>query len=413
MPCVQHDEGASAGVWSRPVWAEIDVAAYLHNLRALRRLCGVPLLCVLKADGYGHGALRLARAIESLPPQDVPLLGVASVDEGAALRAAGVARPILLLSAILPEEAAAVVDFRLAPTVFTLDVARALHEAAARRGLELPVHVKIDTGMHRLGVPWQQARALFEQLSRLHRLRVAGIYTHFASAAAAAASTQRQRRRFLRALEACVLDWNAGSRPLLHAANSAAAIRFGHARFDLIRPGIATYGLSCGLSQNELSELNELNELNLRPVMSLRARITHQQSIPRGAGVSYGSTWRAPRPSRIATVAAGYADGYPRLASGRAQVLVAGRRAPVVGRVTMDQILVDVTGTGAAVGDTVTLWGRDGSQSISADEVAAWAQTIGYEIVCGVAARVRRVPVNQGSEASDEPRPLEAAEPSR
>ncbi len=389
MPWVQHDAPASTCLRSRPIWAEIDLEAYLQNLRALKLWCGVPLLCVLKADGYGHGAATLAQAIELLPPQDVLMLGVASVDEGAALRSAGVRRPILLLSAILPSEAPGVLDFGLTPTVFTLDVTRALHLEAERRGLELSVHVKIDTGMHRLGVPWKQAPAFFDKLRRFDFLRVAGIYTHFASADCDTVFTQRQRRRFLRTVELSPLNWNQDSRPLLHAANSAAAIAFSHARFDMVRVGIASYGLSCGLSPEQLAPLH------LRPVMSLRARITHEQSIPRGEGVSYGQAWRAPRPSRIATVAVGYADGYPRLASGRAQVLVNGRRARVVGRVTMDQILIDVTDVAASVGDPVTLWGRDKNETISADEVAGWAQTIGYEIVCGVASRVRRVVVNQ------------------
>lgn len=389
---MQHDappnapRDAPASTWSRPIWAEIDLAAYAHNLRELRRFCGVPLLCVLKADGYGHGAALLSRVAESLPREDVLMLGVASVDEGAALRASGVQLPILLLSAILPEEAAATLAFDLTPTVFTFDLARALHIESFNRGRLVSVHVKIDTGMRRLGVPWKRAVHFFEQMRRFDSLRVAGIYTHFACADSDPLFTERQRRHFLDAIDNPHIDWS--DRPALHAANSAAAIGFPNTRFDMVRIGIASFGLNCGRE----------HDLDLRPVMSLRARITHLQSIARGASVSYGATWRAPRPSRIATVAAGYADGYPRLVSGRAQVLVRGRRANVVGRVTMDQILVDVTDVGAQIGDTVTLWGRDGKEEVSADDVAAWAQTIGYEITCGVAARVRRVAVNEENE---------------
>ena len=376
---------------SRPIWAEIDLAAYAHNLRVLRQLCGVPLLCVLKADAYGHGADLLSRVVER-PGRGATMIGVASVDEGAALRTLGVHRPILLLSAILAEEAGAAVDFGLTPTVFSPDVAIALHNEGAWRGRDVPIHVKIDTGMHRLGVPWQEAPEFFRRLRVLDRLRVAGIYTHFACADSDPRFTERQRRRFLCALNDSPISWDEDDRPILHAANSAGAIGFPHARFDMVRPGIASFGLSCGLR----------HDLYLRPVMSLRARITHEQSIARGASVSYGAAWRASRASRIATVSAGYADGYPRLVSGRAQVLVRGRRVPVVGRVTMDQILVDVSGVPARVGEVVTLWGRDGEEEISADEVAGWAQTIGYEITCGVAARVRRVAVNEERIAVEE-----------
>ena len=372
-----------ASLHSRPIWAEINLAAYSDNLRELRRLCRVPLLCVLKANAYGHGAELLVPIAERL--DGVAMIGVASVDEGAALRSLGVQRPILILSAILPSEAGAALDFDLTPTVFSPEVARALQNEGTRRARDIPIHVKIDTGMHRLGVPWREAPDFLRDLPSLDRLRVAGIYTHFAGADCDPIFTERQRRRFLCALNESSIDWDESKRPILHAANSAGAIGFPHARFDMVRPGIASFGLSCGLA----------HDLNLRPVMSLRARITHEQSIARGASVSYGATWRAARPSRIATVSAGYADGYPRLASGQAQVLVRGQRVPVVGRVTMDQILVDVTDVPARVGDVVTLWGRDGEQEISADEVARWAQTIGYEITCGVAARVRRVAVNE------------------
>jgi alanine racemase len=165
---------------------------------------------------------------------------------------------------------------------------------------------------------------------------------------------------------------------------------FPHAAFDMVRPGIASYGLWPG------DELRRSRPLDLRPVMSLRARVTHLKTVPRGASVSYGALWRAPRPSRIATVAAGYADGVPRLVTGQAQVLVCGVPAPIVGRVTMDQVLVDVTGVaGVELGAVVTLWGRDGSEEITVDDVAGWAQTIGYEVVCGVAPRVRRVTVSE------------------
>ncbi len=369
---------------SRPIWAEIDRAAWLHNLRALHQHTRTPLLCVIKADGYGHGALGLAQTLAASTcgtAKIVKMLGVASVDEGITLRNAGIKFPILLLSAILPQEAAAVVEHDLTPTVFTPELAQALENAAARQQKTLPIHVKIDTGMHRLGVPHQNARDFLNAMHQYRHLQLAGIYTHFASADEEAAFTQCQRQRFVAALPE-IEDQSV----ILHAANSAAALQFPDTRFAMIRTGIATYGLWPG------DGLRAQRPLDLQPVMNLRARITHLETVPRGEGVSYGMAWRAPRESKIAIVPAGYADGYPRRASGHAQVLINGRRCAVVGRVTMDQILVDVTKIATAqMGDLVTLWGRDGESELSADEVASWAQTIGYEIVCGVAPRVPRV----------------------
>ena len=369
---------------SRPIWAEIDRAAWLHNLRALHQHTNTPLLCVLKADGYGHGAIELAQTLAASTCSEsaiVKMLGVASVDEGIALRDAGITRPILLLSAILPAEAAAAAEHNLTPTVFTRELAQALDNSAARLQKALPIHVKIDTGMHRLGVPHQKARAFLDALRAYPNLQIEGIYTHFASADEDAAFTRCQLQRFVDALP----DFG-NERPILHAANSAASLQFRETHLDMIRPGIATYGLWPG------DDLRARRPLDLRPVMNLRARITHLETVPRGEGVSYGAIWRAPRDVKIAVVPAGYADGYPRRASGHAQVLIGGRRCDVVGRITMDQIMVDVTEIeNVQLGDIVTLWGRDGESELSADEVAAWAQTIGYEIVCGVAPRVGRI----------------------
>ena len=369
---------------SRPIWAEIDRAAWLHNLRALHQHTNTPLLCVLKADGYGHGAVALAQTLDASTcgiSHAVKMLGVASVDEGIALRQADIARPILLLSAILPDEAPAVVEHDLTPTVFTRELAQALDDCAAQQQKTLPIHVKVDTGMHRLGVPHYNARNFFTHLNEYSQLQITGIYTHFACADEDAAFTRCQRQRFLEALPE-----TPDSAVIYHAANSAAALEFRDTHFAMIRPGIATYGLWPS------ETLRARRPIDLRPVMNLRARITHLETIARGEGVSYGALWRAPRESKIAVVPVGYADGYPRRASGNAQVLIDGKRCDVVGRVTMDQIMVDVTEVkNVQVGTTVTLWGRDGAHELSADEVAGWAQTIGYEIVCGVAPRVQRV----------------------
>ncbi len=384
MPFVSTFPSASVATSSRPIWAEIDRAAWLHNLHALHRHTNTALLCVLKADGYGHGALGLAQTLEASTcgaSKIVKMLGVASVDEGIALRQIGITRPILLLSAVLPIEAEALVQHDLTPTVFTHQLAQALENSAACRQKTLPIHVKIDTGMHRLGVAHESAREFLTQLRAYSHLLIDGIYTHFSSADEDVTFTHCQRQRFVDALPEFAV-----ARPILHASNSAAALQFPAAHFDMVRPGIATYGLWPS------DDLRVRRPLDLRPVMNLRARVTHLATVARGEGVSYGATWCATRTSKIAIVPAGYADGYPRRASGSAQVLIGGQRCNVVGRVTMDQILVDVTDLkNIQLGDIVTLWGRDGDSELSADEVANWAQTIGYEIVCGVAPRVQRI----------------------
>jgi len=381
--------------FSRPTWAEIDLVALGSNARALHRRAGVPLLAVIKADAYGHGAIFVARAL--LGEKFVCGLAVASVDEGRQLREAGIEAPILLLSAILPEEAEAAVCARLTPTISSLETARVVSRAAAKIGNDATIHFKIDTGMTRGGASADEAFGLLKEILALPHLRVSGIYTHLACAdededAMSGAQlemfekTLRECRELLQEycfVGECSRAEQYSVAPIwVHAANSAAAMRYQNARFDAVRVGLALYGASPFSTR-------VVEEPELAPVMTLRSRITNVRDIAAGTSVSYGATWRASQPSCIATVPIGYADGYSRRLSNRGEVLLRGQRCPVVGRVTMDQILVDCSRLKPKVqiGETVTLWG----ENLPIEEVARCAETIPYELMCAVSRRVPRV----------------------
>jgi alanine racemase len=364
--------------FSRPNWAEIDLDALRHNARILAaHVAPARLVGVIKAGAYGHGALEVAQTLEKLPA--VAMLGVASVDEARLLRESGITAPILLLSAILPEEAPAVVRLNLTATVWTPEVALALNYAAQAENQRAPVHFKVDTGMSRLGVNWCQASQAFQEVASQPHLEITGLYTHFACADEDDDLTAIQLQRFHEFCAEIPLQ----NAVLRHTSNSAGALRYPEAHFDLVRPGIAMYGA------HPCAELGP--ELDLRPVMTWKARITALKKVVRGQSVSYGATWSAPRDSEIAVVPVGYADGYLRTLSNRGEVYLNGSRCPVVGRVTMDQIMVDVTGVSSQIGDEVTLFG----QNLPVEEVAAQVQTISYELLCAVSGRVPRVYLNR------------------
>jgi alanine racemase len=382
MSTASSQDDLQPRTFSRPTWADIDLDALRSNVRALHQQARVPLLGVVKANAYGHGAVAVARTL--LDEEAVTMLAVASVDEGLRLREAGLNAPLLLLSAMLPDEANAAVQLDLTPTVFTLEVARAVSQAAGEARRIAPIHFKIDTGMTRLGVWHEDAAALLRAVLALPNLRVEAIYTHLACADEEDDTfSATQLQAFGRALIACHAVLREYSAPpiFVHAANSAATLRYGSARFDRVRPGLALYGVS-PLPLNQPAP-------ELRPVMSLRSRVTHVRDVAPGTAVSYGATWRASQPSCLATVPVGYADGYARRLSNRAQVLVRGRRCPVVGRVTMDQIIVDCSPLKprAQIGEPVMLWG----EGLPVEEVARWAETIPYELLCAVSRRVPRV----------------------
>ena len=363
---------------SRPNWARIDLDALRHNARILAaNAAPARLVCVVKANAYGHGILPVARALSELA--FVQMLAVASVDEGAELRENGIKTPILLLSAILPAELPAAAQHYLTPTIWTNELAAHWNEVGAEVGRRLSAHFKIDTGMARLGVHWREALARWHELRQFENIAWRGVYTHMACADEENDElTAPQIERFARFIEEAQI----GPYVLKHAGNSAAQLRYKLSHFDAVRPGLALYGV------HPCADLCDA-QIDLKPVMTRLSRVTASRQVARGQSVSYGATWRAPRNSTIVTVACGYADGYLRALSNCGEVGIGGARFPVVGRVTMDQILVDVTDAIAKVevGDQVTLWGAN----LPVEEVAARAQTISYELLCAVSARVPRV----------------------
>jgi len=366
----------------RPTEATIDLSILAHNYRQLRESIGprTGVIAVVKADGYGHGAVPVARMLEGL---GVRGFGVATVEEGAELRLAGVLVPVLVMGAAFGQDHEEVIARDLVPMVGDPGDIDRFAEAARRRGvLRFSIHVKVDTGMTRLGVTVDRFEELMRQAANHPSIRVDGLATHFACADEQdPAFTEEQLVRFVRCLDRARA---LGADPqVIHAANSAAALRFPRTRFDMIRPGLCLYG-SRGTAH--------VPDRDLRPVMSLHTRVNALRQVPKGTGVSYGCTFTTGRTSVIATLPVGYADGYSRSMSNRAQVLIRGQRAPVVGRVCMDLCMVDVTEVeGVKVGDRVTLLGGDGPVALRPEELAEWADTIPYEVLCGISRRVPRV----------------------
>ncbi len=357
-------------------WIEVDLDRLAANVRALRREVGpeVELIAVVKANAYGHGVAGVAPALEQA---GVDRFAVFSVAEGLGLRALGIARPVLVLGHTYPRDAEAAVAARLTVTVDEADLGRALDAAAARLGTRATVHVKVDTGLHRFGLPLEEAAQLAEWLRTLPNVSVEGLWTHMANADEPDDSfSEVQAERFEEAARR--LPWI----PYRHAANSATSLRRAGLRYHGIRVGITLFGLVPPNTPNP----------GLRPVLSLRARLARIADVAPGEGVSYGLTWRAGRPSRVGLVPVGYADGWMRALSNRGQVLLGGRRVPIVGRVCMDQFLVDVTEIPeASPGQEVTLLGRQEADEITADEVAEWAGTISWEILSRLGSRLPRI----------------------
>ncbi len=363
----------------RAAWLDIDLAAYQRNLRRLRDWCGTEILAVVKANAYGHGLVPVARAALAAGCWGA---GVALPEEGAELRESGVSGRVVVLGLHLPDQADLVVEHGLESAVSSPGGVEAL-AAAARRGRgRAAVHVKVDTGMGRAGIEPEAAIALCHTVQSRPELRLAGLLTHFAcSEAADQAGTGEQWARFEPLVSAAR---GLGPDPLrAHACNSAAALWFPPARLDLVRPGLATYGVP---------PAGRMLPVRLAPVLALRGRITQVRDVPAGQPVGYGSTWKAPRPSRLALVPIGYGDGLPWPASGQLGALPRGRQVPVVGRISMDQVVLDLTGHPPPdLGDPVTFLGSDGGAAITAADLAAQAGTIPYEILTRLSPRLPRV----------------------
>ncbi|MDE2483672.1 MAG: alanine racemase, partial [candidate division NC10 bacterium] len=351
-------------------WVEVDLGAIRHNIVAIRRLLrpSTQFMSVVKADGYGHGAVAVAQTALSA---GASWLAVATVEEGIHLRRAGIDTPILLFSpAICKEETEAIAEYRLQPTVCSLDQARQFSVAGLG---PIQTHLKVDTGMSRLGVAWQEAQELLSTIRILPNVTVSGLYSHLATADAVDPTTTREQfERFAKLVD--MLQRQGIQPPLAHLANSAATLTSPDTHFDLVRIGLAQYGLY------PTSRLQDV--VALRPALSVKARIIFVKTVPPGTGVSYGHTFRTNRQTRLATISIGYGDGIPRALSNRIDVLVRGRRARQVGTITMDQCLIDVTDVPQACeGEVATLLGRDGEECIS---IADWSEQLGtipYEIL--------------------------------
>ncbi len=365
----------------RPACVEVDLAAIRGNIRAIRGVTGPgpAIAAIVKAGAYGHGAVEVSRvALEA----GAALLCVAIPDEGIELREAGLQAPILVLGPPNAQEIADAVAHDLMPSIGEPQHATMVAEAACREGRQARVHVKLDTGMGRHGARPEVAHALAEMLATLPEIEVAGVFSHFAEAADPE-WTRHQVEQFI----AMSAEFGGGRHggPIRHLCNSVGLLRLPEARFEMVRPGAILYGFNPGYDP-------ALTPEGLRPVMTLRCAVSAVKAIEAGQPVGYGMTWHAPRDSRIAVLSLGYADGYPRALSGNADVLIGGRRCPLVGRVSMDAITVDVTEAGAvAIGDEAVLIGRQGNEQITIEEIAERAGTIGQEIVCRLSPRLPRV----------------------
>ncbi|MBT1072564.1 alanine racemase [Pelotalea chapellei] len=371
---------------SRPTFAEIDLAALRHNFQVVRS--SIPrtteILAVVKADAYGHGFMDISRELEEL---GVNAFGVAFLAEGIQLRKAGIDKPILLLGGVYPGQERKCIGYNLSTIVFALEQAQTLNQAAGKLFRKAKIHLKVDTGMGRLGIPWNQTPEFLKELAKLPHILLEGIVSHFASADELDESGQHftkiQTERFLWAVAE---SRKAKYTPrYIHIANSAAALLKNVSDCNLIRPGIALYGAA--------PSPDFQGKLDLHPVMRLKSRIAMLKWVEPGTTISYARRFTTSERSLIASVPVGYADGYPRALTNRGEVLIRGQRARVAGTVCMDWIMLDVTAIpDVAVGDEVVLIGSDKSGNrISGEELAQAAGTIPYEIFCGISKRVPRV----------------------
>lgn len=372
----------------RPAWAEVNLDNLAHNIQEVRRVVkpDTLVMAVIKADGYGHGAVQIA---ETLIENGADRLAVATLSEAIQLRKTYKDIPIFILGYTPEESACLVVGNNITQTIYTYDQAVALSNEAVLLNGEVKIHIKIDTGMSRLGMkPNEKTVETIKRISKLPNLIIEGIFTHFAVADEEDKEfTYKQVERFnylCDSLEKANIDI-----PIKHVSNSAAIIDLPNLNYNMVRAGIMLYGL---YPSNEVDKEN----IKLKEVMSLKVKISHLKEIETGTGVSYGLKFKAQRRSKIATLPIGYADGYTRLLSGKANALVNGEKVPVVGRICMDQCMIDVTGLEVASGDTVVLFGKDGTNYITIDEVANSIDTINYEIVCMISKRVPRVYVKNG-----------------
>jgi alanine racemase len=373
----EHEDGSG-----RPTLVEIDLRALRANYRSLTAYAnGAKIMAVVKADAYGHGAVEVARTLRD---EGCDHFAVATVEEAAELRAGGISQRVYLLGGFFADQSQRIVELNLIPPLFDVSVIEPLDRAAERLGQrDFPVHLKLDTGARRLGILPDELDRAIEALRCARALKLEGVFTLLASAGDPASPvTDEQLSAFNQALTALR---DAGFElPVNHVANSAAMVLRPDAHYNLMRPGLALYGLP------PVSAVR--GKIELHPVMTFKTRLMQLKSVPAGTGISYGHTFVTSRPSTIGVLPVGYADGYRRGLQLGGEVMVRGRRAPVVGAVCMDLTMIDLTDVpGARIGDEVILWGGAGEAMISVNDVARLAQTISYEMLCTVGRRVPRV----------------------
>lgn len=369
-----------------PAWVEIDLDAATYNLGRVRSIVppGVGLLFVVKADAYGHGAVRISRLAEEC---GVDILGVATLDEGRELRKAGIKLPILILSPVLPQEIEGVLENQLAVTASSYEFVETAAEIATRLGAVCTLHIEIDTGMGRAGIAQANAVDAITRMRSLSGVKLEGIFTHFPASDSDTDFTKEQIDSFLGIVDRLAA---AGcSFRYVHSANSAAILNFPASHFNLVRPGLLVYGHAPSIVLKD--------SIDVVPVMSFKARLVLVRDMPRGSSISYGRTYIAPGPFTMGVVPVGYGHGLSHRLSNRGQVLFRGQRVNVIGRVTMDMTMLDLSAfPDASVGEEVVIFGRQGSEEITADDVARWDETLNYEVLCRISKRVARVYIRSG-----------------
>lgn len=364
-------------------FAEVRLDAIEHNIKEVRRKVGeeVDILAVIKADGYGHGAIPIAHRLRNL----VQYFATATIEEAIELREAGVTHPILILGYTSPSQYDDIVKYDITQTIYSLDTAKLLNEAGKRAGKKGKLHIALDTGMTRIGFRMnEESLSEVEMISKLENVYLEGMFSHFSCADMTDKAYSKMQMEHY--------DWFAGELekrgvhiPVKHLCNSAGIIEFDSHRFNMVRSGIITYGLYP-------SDEVRMDELHFEPALTWKTHVVNIKEIEAGVGVSYGATYVTKRPTKIATLSVGYADGYPRSLSNKGRVIIRGQYAPIIGRVCMDQMMVDVTDIpDVAMEDEAILVGREGGACLSVEEVANLSGSFNYEFVCDISKRVKRI----------------------
>ena len=375
-------------------WVEVDLDNFISNLREIKGLIGpqVDFMQIVKADAYGHGAIEISNAALK---NGARMLGVANADEGVQLRISGIDAPIVILGPSTAAEIDEIIKYNLTPSVSDIFFAGQLQEALEKAGHKLPVHIEIDTGMGRGGIMHSEALNLIREISKLANITMDGIFSHLATSENIIPYNDRQWQLFSGLLEE--IKKKGINIPIRHLGNSGAILNYPEFQMDMVRPGIMTYGIYPAPDNQTMA--------NLAPVMSFKTSIVLLKDFPKGYGIGYGSTYITNKETRIATIPVGYGDGYPFILSNLGEALIRGKRAPLVGRVSMDMCTIDVTSIpDCAVGDEVVLLGKQGQEYISANEIAAKAKTISYEVLCALGKRAPRVFLQKGEAGAVEPR---------